>query len=350
MPKIAVVRRDLPPTLSAVVRLGVALAGIGIAILSISVILGVDAWTVTERVVGTFLRPDMIRYLIVFLPVGLGLAVAYHARLWNLGAEGQIVMGAVAAAYVALFTPLGEIRVVGPLAALLAASLAGALWALLPGILRAYLNVNEAITTLMMNYVAYSLCNYLVYGPWRGRRVYGYPETDLIPDASKLQWVHGYSFSPWSLVIAIAFVPVIYLFLYKTRIGTALRGYGSNPAAVELSGLSGTRLIILAFFVSGALAGLVGGNEILMYHRKLVPGEKIGAGMGFVSIMVAWLADLNPALMPLSAYYVSALHYLRMVMQVGELTEPVARFFIGLVFMLLLVSIFVSKYKVVIRK
>ena len=350
MPKIAVIRRDLRPALSIAVRLGVALAGIGVAILSISILLGVDAWTVTKRILNTFLKPDLIRYFIVFLPVGLGLAVAYHARLWNLGAEGQIVIGAVAATYIALFTPLGGIPVVGPVTALLAASLAGALWALLPGLLRAYLNVNEAITTLMMNYVAYSFCNYLVYGPWRGRKVYGYPETDLIPDASKLYWIQGYSFSLWSLLIALAFIPVVYLFLYKTRIGTAIRGFGSSPAAVEISGVSGTKLIILAFFISGALAGLVGGNEILMYHRKLVPGEKIGAGMGFVSIMVAWLADLNPALMPLSAYYVSALHYLRMIMQMGELTEPVVRFFIGMIFMLLLVSIFISKYKVVIKK
>lgn len=350
MLRIAIIKRELPLMLNIALRIGVAFAGIAIAIATLSLTLGVDVGAVVAKVVETFIRPDMLRYFIVFLPTGLSLAIAFHAKLWNLGAEGQIVIGAIAATYVALFTSFGGMQVVGPLVAILFAALAGTLWALIPAFLRVYLGVNEALVTLMMNYVAYYLANYFVYGPWRGRKVYGYPETDLIPETCRFPWIPGYSFSIYSLILATILVPLVYVFLYKTRIGTALRALGTSTTAVELSGISSRRIAIIAFAISGALTGVVGGNEVLMYHRKLVPGEKIGAGMGFVSILVAWFADLNPLIIPLSAYYVSSLHYLRMVVQMGELTEPVARFFIGLIFALLLASVFISRYKVVVRR
>lgn len=350
MAKITIVKRELPLLTNIALRLSIAVSGIGIAVTILSSMLGVPVEVVLDKVVGAFTRPDILRYLVVFLPIGLGLSVAFQAKLWNLGAEGQLVIGAVASTYIALFTPIGSIPVLGPISALLFAAIMGGLWALIPILLRVYLRVNEALLTLMMNYIAYYIVNYLVYGHWRGRYVYGYPETDLIPEPCRLPWLHGYSFSVYPLIAAIALVPVVYFFLYKTRSGTAIRALGTSTVAVELSGISSKRIAILAFVISGAIAGFVGGNEVLMYHRKLVPGEKIGAGMGFTSILVAWFADLNPLAIPLSAYYVSALHYLRMIVQVGELTEPVARFFTGVIFALLLVSIFVSRYKVVVRK
>jgi simple sugar transport system permease protein len=350
MPRIAIVKRELSPKLNIALRVSIAVIGIAIAVASLSAILRLNIGIVASKIIEVFTRPDMIRYFIVFLPTGLGLAIAFQAKLWNLGAEGQIVIGAIATTYIALFTPLGDIQGVAPVVALLLSALIGALWALIPALLRIYLGVNEALVTLMMNYIAYYLANYLVYGPWRGRKVYGYPETDLIPETCRFPWISGYSFSLYPLAIAIALVPIVYLFLYRTRVGTAIRALGTSRTAVELSGISSKKVAIIAFTLSGAIAGIVGGNEVLMYHRKLVPGEKIGAGMGFVAILVAWFADLNPLIMPLSAYYVSALHYLRMVVQMGELTEPIARFFIGLIFALLLVSVFISKYKVVIKK
>lgn len=350
MVKIVVVLRELPLQMKILTRFCVAVGGIVIAIITLSSALSIDVGIVVEKVVGAFIRPDMLRYFIVFLPTGLGLSIAFHSRLWNLGAEGQIVIGAIAATYIALFTSIGRIAVLGPMLSLLFSMVLGALWALIPALLRIYLGVNEALVTLMMNYIAYYFANYLVYGPWRGRYVYGYPETDLIPEQCRLPWIPGYSFSIYSLIMSVILVPIIYFFIYKTRAGIAIRALSSSPIAVELSGISSRRMALVAFVLSGAIAGLVGGNEILMYHRKLVPGEKIGAGMGFIAILVAWFADLNPVIMPLAAYYVSALQYLRMVVQVGEVTEPIARFFIGIIFILLLVSIFVSRYKVVVKR
>ncbi|MEM1526290.1 MAG: ABC transporter permease [Ignisphaera sp.] len=350
MPRIAIVKRELHLLINIALRTCIAVAGIGIAVAILSSTLGIAIDSVLDKVVGAFTRPDILRYFVVFLPIGLGLTVAFQARLWNLGAEGQLVIGAIASTYVALFTSIGTIPVLGPISSLIFAAIAGGLWSLIPILLRIYLRVNEALLTLMMNYIAYYIVNYLVYGHWRGRYVYGYPETDLIPEPCRLPWLPGYSFSIYSLIAVMVLIPVIYFFLYRTRTGTAIRALGTSITAVELSGISSKRTAILAFVISGAIAGFIGGNEVLMYHRKLVPGEKIGAGMGFTSILVAWFADLNPLAIPLSAYYVSALHYLRMIVQVGELTEPVARFFTGIIFALLLISIFISKYKVMIRK
>ncbi|MEM0371900.1 MAG: ABC transporter permease [Ignisphaera sp.] len=350
MVKVAIVRRELPIWSNILLRISIAIGGIALAVSSLAFLLRIPVDLVASRVIDVFIRLDALRYMTVFLPTALGLAIAFHAKLWNLGAEGQIVLGAIGATYIALFTPVGEVPFLGATVSLVFASIAGALWALVPALLRTFLGVNEALTTLMMNYIAYYLANYLVYGPWRGRTVYGYPETDPIPTQCRFPWFPGYSFSIYPLIISFALVPLVYMFLYKTRIGIAIRALGSSGTAVELSGISRRKVAIIAFVLSGALAGFVGGNEVLMYHRKLVPGEKIGAGMGFISILVVWFADLNPLVVPLASYYVSSLHYLRMVIQVGELTEAVARFFVGLIFVLMLLSIFVARYRVVVKR
>lgn len=349
MARVAIVRRELSLWHTVALRISIAASGIGLAIVLTSLLLGIAVDVITNRIIKVFIEPDILRYVIVFMPTALGLSIAFYAKLWNLGAEGQIVVGAIAATYIALFTPLGRIPVIGLAASLVLASVFGALWALIPVLLRVFLGVNEALTTLMLNYVAYYLANYLVYGPWKGKTVYGYPETDPIPDQSRFPWIPGHSFSIYPLIVSFTLVLLVYLFLYKTRTGIAIRALGCSKTAVELSGISSIRIAIIAFILSGALAGFVGGNEVLMYHRKLVPGEKISAGMGFISILATWFADLNPLVIPITSYYVASLHYLRMVVQVGELTEAIARFLIGLIFSLLLVSLFIAKYKVVIK-
>jgi len=237
MVKVAIVKKDTTPLRNATLRLGVAALGILIASASLSIVTGVSIATTVSTIARVFADPAILRYLIVFLPIGLGLAIAYSARLWNLGAEGQLVVGAIAATYVALFTPLGRIPFLGPATSLLAAAAAGMLWVSIPAFLRIRLGVNEALTTLMMNYIAYYLADYLVTGPWKGRKVYGYPETDLIPDTCVFPWLYGYSFSIYPLLIAILLVLAVYYLLYRTRIGTAIRALGASPTAVELSGV-----------------------------------------------------------------------------------------------------------------
>jgi simple sugar transport system permease protein len=351
MIKISIVKREFPLFMSISLRIAIAILGLLIAVTTASFIFQQDLHTTLSLLTTSFLNLNVLRYVSVFLPTALGLIIAYNASLWNLGAEGQIVVGAMGATFIALFTPLGNIEYIGPATSLFFSSIVGALWAFIPIILKIYFNVNEALTTLMMNYIAYYLVDYLVYGPWRGKSVYGYPETDMIPIPCRLQRVVGYSFSLYPLLISLIFIVVIYFFLYKTRVGISIRALSTSSRAVELSGISSIKLAILAFILSGALAGFAGGTEVLVYHRKLVPGSKIGAGMGYISIMVAWLSSLNPIAAIVASYYVSTLYIFSLAIQIGSINigDAVARIVIGAIFLLTIVSEFISRYKIVLR-
>lgn len=351
MVRISIVKRELPPYAAVSLRIVMALLGLLITIVVASLTFNQHLTITLEILINSFLDLNVFRYISVFLPTALGLCIAYSGGLWNLGAEGQIVVGAIGATFTALFTPLGTIEYVGALSSIILSSIMGAAWAFLAILLKVYFGVNEALTTLMMNYIAYYLVDYLVYGPWRGRSVYGYPETDMIPIQSRLQRVPGYSFSLYLLIASLLLIAIVFIFLYRTRIGVSIRALSSSFRAVELSGVSSTKLVILAFILSGALAGFVGGSEVLVYHRKLVPGAKIGAGMGYTSIMVAWLSSLNPLAVLMSAYYVSALYMFSLAIQIGsmDIGDAVARMVIGAIFLLTIVSEFLIKYRIVVR-
>ncbi len=351
MLKISIIKRELPLHIIIPLRITIAVIGLLISIVTASLIFNQDPGTTITFLVNSFLDLNIFRYISVFLPTALGLSIAYSAGLWNLGAEGQIVVGAMGATFIALFTPLGTIEYVGVIASLLFAFAMGAIWAIAAIVLKVYFGINEALTTLMMNYIAYYLVDYLVYGPWRGRGVYGYPETDMIPIQCRLQRVAGYSFSLYPLFTSLLLTILVFLFLYRTRIGISIRALSSSFRAVELSGISSTKLAILAFMLSGALAGFAGGTEVLVYHRKLVPGAKIGAGMGYTSIMVAWLSSLNPVAVPLSAYYVSSLYIFSLAIQIGSINvgDAIARAVIGTIFLLTIVSEFIARYRIILR-
>ena len=349
MAKIVVIRRELPPAINIATRFLVAAMGLIIAVVLTSYITKQSIDKVFCIAIESFADPNVFRFISVFLPIALGLSIVFNSNIWNLGAEGQIVVGAIGATYIALYTSLGRIDVVAPLASLLFASLCGALWALPAILLRNFLGVNEAVTTLLMNYIAYYFADYLVRGPWRGRSVYGYPTTDLIPDQSRIPQVPGYSFS-WEIVtVSFILTALTYILLYKTRLGIAIRALGSNPRAVELSGVSSKTLSLLAFALSGALAGFVGGSEILVYHRKLVEGEIIGNGMGFTSIMVAWLGALHPLGIAIASYYTAALYRLSFALQIGSaaIGDALSKAIVGIVFISALIAEFVSRYKIV---
>lgn len=351
MIKISIAKKEMSPYITASLRITIAVLGLLIAIVIASLIFKQDPTITLELLVNSFLDLNIFRYVSVFLPTALGLIIVYSAGLWNLGAEGQIVVGAMGAAFVALFTPLGTIEYLGIVMSLVFASAVGAIWSLIAIILKMCFGINEALSTLMMNYIAYYLIDYLVYGPWRGRSVYGYPETDMIPTQCRLQRVAGYSFSLYPILASLLLIVLVYLFLYRTRIGNSMRALSSSFRAVELSGVSSTKLAILSFMLSGALAGFAGGVEVLVYHRKLVPGVKIGAGMGYTSIIVAWLSSLNPIAILLSSYYVSGLYIFSLAIQIGSINvgDAIARIVIGTIFLLTIVSEFLTRYRVIVR-
>jgi ABC-type uncharacterized transport system permease subunit len=233
------------------------------------------------------------------LLTGLACIVAFRMRLWNIGADGQMFMGAWAATGVAIFILPNTTNHAVMLAAMaLAGILAGLLYGAIPGFLKARLNINEIITTLMLNYVAYKWLEYfVVVGPWSlgdfestGRFPVAATWPRLTEYAKSVPVLAGLTAHPGILLGVIAAVILAWVFA-RSRWGYEIRVIGSNPKAARYAGINVARNIVLVMALSGALAGLAGMNEVAAL-REL--SGRFQAGYGFTGVIVAWLARLNP--------------------------------------------------------
>lgn len=236
------------------------------------------------------------------LLAGLAIAVSFQAGVWNIGAEGQLLMGALAMA--ALGTHGGRLPAWLDLTADLALVAAvGAAWAGIAGQLKLRRNVNEVISTIMLNFIALGLVSYLVQGPLMeaGGR---YPQTDaILPEL----WMPRLAPYRVHLGLLIAFVAAVALqvLLYRTVPGYEMRAAGLNPAAARLAGIDVDRRLLMALMLSGALAGLAGGIEVSAVTRRLY--ERFSPGWGFTAIAVGLLGRLSPAGVVVAALFFGAL-------------------------------------------
>jgi simple sugar transport system permease protein len=220
---------------------------------------------------------------------GVGLSIAYKANLWNIGAEGQLYMGAIGAGIIAYeFSPT-PVSLIGMF---IFGFLFGGVWGLIPALLKRYYEVNEIITTLMMNYIAIHIMDYLVFGRWRDPTTFGFPFTPLLPDNMIIPRLLPGSRLHATVIIAIFASIAIYLLMYKTTEGYEIRVYGGNPEAARYSGINITKVLLLSMFLSGALAGIAGVGEFAGIHRRLTTG--FSKGYGYTAILIAWLGSLNP--------------------------------------------------------
>lgn len=237
---------------------------------------------------------------------GLAVSIAFRMLFWNIGAEGQLVMGGFAAGAVALWlpdmAPWLPHWIFLPLMAL-AGIVAGAAWGIIPGLLKAYVKVNEIITTLMLNYIAILWLQHLYYGPWKDPKGFGFPGTAQFASFTWLPRLFGRVHL--GLVFAILAAILIWLVLSRTRWGYEIRLIGENPVAARYAGINIARNIVLVMFLSGGLAGLAGMAEVAGISHRLQHG--LAVGYGFTAIIVAWLARLNPWGVVLVAFLLAAL-------------------------------------------
>jgi simple sugar transport system permease protein len=222
---------------------------------------------------------------------GLGVSIAFRMLFWNIGGEGQIAMGGFASAGFALFVAPGLPPVLALLGVILAGFVAGALWGLIPALLKAYIGVNEIITTLMMNYIAILWVEYLFYGPWKDPQGYGFPGTAEFPAATWLPRFGGTRVH-LGLIIAIVAAFLLWVVLTYTKWGYEIRVIGENPTAARYAGINRVRNIVLVMIVSAGLCGLAGAAEVAGISHRLQKGLTVG--YGYTAIIVAWLAKLNP--------------------------------------------------------
>lgn len=237
------------------------------------------------------------------LLAGLGLTVSNRAQVFSIGAEGQIFLGAMGAAVVGLFLGPLPFFIALPLCMLIAIVF-GALWGGLAGWLKVKMNANEIIVTLMMNYIAIELVRYLVSGPWRDPNSVE-PFTAQITPGAWLPILVPRTRLHIGLLIALAMVLLIWWLLHRTTFGYQLIVSGSNPSAAEANGMNVGRMVILSMFISGGLAGLAGGVELMGIHHRLI--EEISPGFGYTAIIIAILGRGKPVRVLFAAFFFAVL-------------------------------------------
>jgi general nucleoside transport system permease protein len=234
--------------------------------------------------------------------IALGLAVCFRANLWNIGAEGQFIIGAIFAGGVAMQAGSGTSRLI--VVAILVAGVAGGmLWAGVTALLRERFNANEILVSLMLVYVADMVLSYLVYGPWKDPQGYNFPQTITFAAATKVPRLFEGLRVNIGAPIALAAVVACWLFLFRLYRGFQLQVGGLAPAAARYAGFSSSTALWTALLISGGMAGLAGALEIAGPLGQLTP--YVPAGYGFAAIIVAFVGRLHPVGIVFSALLMS---------------------------------------------
>lgn len=220
----------------------------------------------------------------------LGIAIGVRANVWNIGAEGQFTMGAIAGGGVALALGHGGGWEVLPLE-LAAGILGGMAWAAIPAALRTWANAHEILTTLMLNYVAQDVLSWVVHGPWRDPQGFNFPQSKTFADAATLPALWGTRLTPIFFVALLA-APCAWFLMRYTATGYRLRVSGLAPAAARYAGFSASAMVWISLLIAGGLAGLAGIAEVAGPIGQLVPS--ISPGYGYAAIIVAFLGRLQP--------------------------------------------------------
>ncbi len=228
------------------------------------------------------------------LLVGLGVTIAFRGGVINIGGEGQLIVGALAATAAALYLPLPGVLLL--VAALIAGTLAGALWGAVPGALKAQLGVNEILSTIMMNQIALQLANFLLRGPMidpkeieAGTRI---AQSALLPADAWLMRLVPRTLLHAGSILAVVMAVAVFFLLWRTTVGYRIRAVGLNPDAARYAGIPVKRYQMLALVLGGAFAGLAGAVEVLGVQHRMVEG--LSGGYGFSGIVAALFGKLHP--------------------------------------------------------
>jgi ABC-type uncharacterized transport system permease subunit len=237
---------------------------------------------------------ETITKAIPLILIGGGLALVFRGRFWNIGAEGQLLMGAIFGTWTGLnLGPHLPTAVIIPLI-FVSGFIGGALWGLIPAILKVKLSINEVISTLMLNYICAEFLTLLITGPWKGKSKFGLPYTDNLPDHAVLSLIPGSRIHYLTLLVAVVMMIGLWVLIYRTKFGYEVRVIGENPEAAKYAGIDFFKTTVMIMIISGGLAGIAGVGEVAGIHHHLSYPRSISSGYGFTAIIVAWLAKLNP--------------------------------------------------------
>jgi len=220
----------------------------------------------------------------------IGLAIGFRANVWNIGAEGQFILGAIFATGIALF--FGEIPVITLVLMMLAGILGGAFWASIAAFLKTRFNTSEILVSLMLVYVAELLVSWFVFGPWRDPQGFNFPQTEVFESTALLPRLFDGARLNLALGFAIVLLIAGHILFARTHLGFKMRVAGESPSAAGYAGISTAKMTWVGLVVGGACAGLAGMAEVAGPVGQLT--DKVGSGYGFAAIIIAFVGRLNP--------------------------------------------------------
>jgi simple sugar transport system permease protein len=290
-------------------------------------------------------RDAILETLVQATPImftGLAMVIAFRGKVWNIGGEGQFFAGALAAAWVCMhFYNLPKPAIIAII--ILSAMLAGAIWAFIPGILKARFEISEIVVTVMANYIMTGFAAYLLSGPWQAPNDHfletpRFKAITFLPTFFQSRIHLGF----W---VAIVLIALVYILLWKTPLGYEIRAVGENPVAAKYKGIRDRAVILIVMCLSGAIAGLAGGMELTGLNHRL--RMDISNGYGYTGILIAMLGRLNPVGVIPAAIFFGALVNGSTSMQVNfDVPVPLVSTIQGVVLIFLLVTDTLFRYRI----
>ncbi len=347
MDLIRVTKRDnLPRSMEIAITIVAVLLSIVFSGI-ILVFFGLNPFSIFKEIVlgalGTGLRVQQtIIKAIPLVLASMGIIVAFKMKFWNIGAEGQITMGALGASWVALNLSETLPQPVMLFLMVLAAAVCGGIWAFVPAFFKARMGTNETIFTLMMNYVAIKFVTYLQYGPWMDPAANGFPRIANFSENAVLPSIGGIHIG-W--IFALAATLFVYVLIRHTKIGYEIAVVGESLDTARYAGMNISKVIIVSMLISGGLCGIVGMVQASAIEKSLVAG--IANNYGFTAIITAWLAKLNPlttvVVCAVFAMLIQGGEYIQIALGVPSAVSDIVQ---GLILFFVLGSEFFMRYKV----
>lgn len=243
--------------------------------------------------------------LILTIPLtlsALGVGLAFKMKFWNIGGEGQIIMGAFMASFFALKLPLLPHGLVLPLM-IIGGFIGGGLWALLPTLFKVRFDTNETLFTLMLNYIAIKFVVFLQYGPWRDPLAQGFPKIPNFPEWAVLPDFLGIHIG-W--VLSVFTIVIVHILLNHTKAGFEISVIGNSMNTARYAGMEVDKVILKTLFLSGGLCGLAGVLQASGVNETLT--ADVSGGIGYTAIIVAWLSGVQPLFIPIVAFLFSMMN------------------------------------------
>lgn len=290
-------------------------------------------------------RMETVKIAIPLLGAAIAIAPAFKMRFWNIGAEGQIMAGAIAASYFALYQYQNMPRFVLMVCMFLAGAAAGGIWGLIPAVFKAKWGTNETLFTLMFNYIILGVEKYLQNGPWR-KVGSGFPKIAMFTSEAKLPKLFGVHIG-WVMVLAM--VALMFVYLKYSKQGYEIAVVGESVRTAQYAGMNVQKIIIRTMFLSGAISGVVGYLQVAGSDYTLTEGT--AGGVGFTAITVAWLAKLNPIVMVFIAIALAILEKGSNTIQTNfKIPASAAEVLTGTILFFMLGCEFFINYRLIVRR